>query len=228
MRLLNLRDVVMAYLNENENRAVVESISRLSMSNEPVLMEVKERPQTAAVVQSITADIIFSVATPTMAPSIKMRASAERRPRKSDGEDGTLSIQRPERFVEGSGDDGDDTVVDVESDAAIWCEVLNSEMPDYLGEDTSLLDHECFSGDSHHDSNHLPLSTFIVLWEAFTEWQPLEMEDSSSTKRMDSAGGLSTSKQRAEVWVTATSASFLIITLSFDLVHCPQFFWCYF
>ncbi len=214
MRLLNLRDMAMAYLNENENKTVVESIRRLNISNEPVLMEVKERPQTAAVVQqSITADISFSVA----APTIKMYTSApERWLRKSNGEDGTLSKQRPEGVVGESDDEvGEDyTVVDVESDAAIWREVLNSEMPDYLGVDTDLLDHECFTGDN---SNHPPLSTFIVLWKAFTEWQPLEMEDSScSTKTLGSASavGLSTSKQRAEVW--AIAVPLLYFTPSFD------------
>ncbi len=206
MRLLNLRDVAMAYLNDNENRAVVEGMSKLKMSSEPVLMEIKERPQVAPV-QSITADISFSIDAQTMAaPSMQMGALTERY-RKSDGEsDITPSTHQHRSESYGKGGGGDDVedaaVVDVESDAVIWHEVLNSDMPNYLGEDTSLLDHECFAYDSHHYSNHVPISTFIVLWKAFTEWQPLEMKDSSSTQRM--GGGLSTSEQRAEVWAILT------------------------
>ncbi len=198
----------MAYLNENDNRAVVEGMSKLKMSSEPVLMEVKERPQVAPV-QSITADISFSIDAQTMAaPSMQMDTLTERC-RKSDGEsDITPSTHQHRSESYGKGGGGDDVedaaVVDVESDAAIWHEVLNSDMPDYFGEDTSLLDHECFACDSHHYSNHVPISTFIVLWKAFTEWQPLEMKDSSSTQRMGGGGGLSTSKQRAEVWVILT------------------------
>ncbi len=204
--MLNLRDVVLAYLNENENTAVVERMSRLKVSSEPVLMEVKEHPKAAAaIVKSITSDISFSVSTPTMLHSIQMCPSMEGRGKKLRGEDNVTSMQRPESFEE---DDGDgDPLVDVESDAAIWHEVIKNAMPDYLGEDTSLLDPECFSGDSYNYSNDLPCSTFIVLWNVFTGWQPLVTEGSSISntiqQQMNSGSGggdgLSTSKQRAEV-----------------------------
>ncbi len=209
MWLLNLRDVAVAYLHESENSAVVEGMRKLKVSSEPVSLEIKERPQVAPV-QPFTADISFNIHAQTMEAPMQIGALTEEC-RKSHAGRGVVTPHTHQHHQsESHGSCGvpveDATAVDVESYAAIWHEVLNSDMPDYLREDTSLLDHECFACDNDHYSNHVPVSTFIVLWKALSGWQPLEMKDSSSTQRMDSRG-LSTSKQRAEVWVIPSGIS---------------------